>query len=410
MAYQAALLVFKPWTPGDSISDIRIDEAAIWVHLDEVPLNLCEFNLVKPLLSSAGNILCTDKPLQGSIRCSIRVKLQIRVFEPLLPGFFLDLGNSEFKWIHIRYENLFVLCSRCNRVGHKKNACFLPPYMPASFMAEQNGVCKSDVDLDHNLSNSNIGLRKTEKFRTTRVNLQSSLKPIIPPQPRRRQLNKRPLMFATPHPSPAKKQKLHSDSTHIKLAPKYPSHTPTQSTFSSANIPNGKKKIHKIIPNSLYKSTFHPSPFRNFPPVARSPLFFGIKYSNFVNGPFSSQKSYPLKQPKPPPKQSATNSPSLERGSAKQRRPIKKFQSSRLNGKGRGNFSIWDRNKCPAKKRSSTIEPPAFTLLVFRASHQQGCFPCLLPCKKRKGSLALDSQNSSFVGLVASPKAPAGYP
>ncbi|XP_021773949.1 uncharacterized protein LOC110737911 [Chenopodium quinoa] len=80
-AYQAALLVFKPWTSGNSIRDISFKKAAIWVQLNEVPLNLCEIDVVRPMLSMAGKIPCVDKPLPGSIRCLLRVKLQNNVFE-----------------------------------------------------------------------------------------------------------------------------------------------------------------------------------------------------------------------------------------------------------------------------------------------------------------------------------------
>uniref|UniRef100_A0A803LW24 Carbohydrate kinase PfkB domain-containing protein n=1 Tax=Chenopodium quinoa TaxID=63459 RepID=A0A803LW24_CHEQI len=33
--YQAAFLLFKPWKQGDSLRDIRFEDAPIWVHLDE---------------------------------------------------------------------------------------------------------------------------------------------------------------------------------------------------------------------------------------------------------------------------------------------------------------------------------------------------------------------------------------
>uniref|UniRef100_A0A803MK75 Endonuclease/exonuclease/phosphatase domain-containing protein n=1 Tax=Chenopodium quinoa TaxID=63459 RepID=A0A803MK75_CHEQI len=58
----------------------------------------------------------------------------------------------------------------CNSVGHKKNTCFRTPCMSTSFVAD-NGLCMSADHLAYNLSNSNIGLKRTEKFRTTRVNL-----------------------------------------------------------------------------------------------------------------------------------------------------------------------------------------------------------------------------------------------
>uniref|UniRef100_A0A803LW51 DUF4283 domain-containing protein n=1 Tax=Chenopodium quinoa TaxID=63459 RepID=A0A803LW51_CHEQI len=66
-AYQAALLVFKPWTSGNSIRDISFKKAAIWVQLNEVPLNLCEIDVVRPMLSMAGKIPCVDKPLPDPI-------------------------------------------------------------------------------------------------------------------------------------------------------------------------------------------------------------------------------------------------------------------------------------------------------------------------------------------------------
>lgn len=204
----------------------------------------------------AGNFLCIDEPFPGSIRCLIRVKLHIHVLEPLLSGFYLDLGRSEFIWINFRYENLFLMCSDCNRVGHKQTTCPLNLYNSAPFIVDKNGSCMSTNLPARNLSNMNIGLKRTEKFRTTKVNLMSFSKNFKPPQPQNTRPNKRSCEFAILSHSSLKKR---------KLVPE----TSTQPYVSTHNKP-----LHVPLKYQLHLGSYPPSPTNS---VAHSVLLLDLR-------------------------------------------------------------------------------------------------------------------------------------
>lgn len=58
-----------------------------------------------------------------ALRRYIRIRVKLRVEEPLPKSFDLPRPNRETKKIHIKYEKLFNFCYGCRRLGHTMQAC-----------------------------------------------------------------------------------------------------------------------------------------------------------------------------------------------------------------------------------------------------------------------------------------------
>jgi hypothetical protein len=56
----------------------------------------------------------------------LRVLVEIKVFDPLNPSFYLWHDQEESLWISLRYERLDFYCTLCGRVGHKQSTCRAP--------------------------------------------------------------------------------------------------------------------------------------------------------------------------------------------------------------------------------------------------------------------------------------------
>ena len=61
----------------------------------------------------------------------IRVKVEVKVDDPLRSGFYLDRSPQPDLWIQFKYERVAEFCYKCGRLGHLKARCLKVSHIDA---------------------------------------------------------------------------------------------------------------------------------------------------------------------------------------------------------------------------------------------------------------------------------------
>ncbi|KAL0013453.1 hypothetical protein SO802_000522 [Lithocarpus litseifolius] len=115
-------LSIRPWVPNFRPSASAVSSIAVWVRLNELPIEYYQVEALKEIGSTIGTVLRinTHTALESRGRYA-RICVQIDVEKPLITV--LLIGNFEQPVI---YEGIHRLCFSCGRIGHRKEAC---PYI-----------------------------------------------------------------------------------------------------------------------------------------------------------------------------------------------------------------------------------------------------------------------------------------
>jgi hypothetical protein len=62
-----------------------------------------------------------------TFRSFLRLLVEIKVRNPLKPGFTFRRDGGEPLWIFLKYERLDISCTSCGRIGHKLIQYMVPP-------------------------------------------------------------------------------------------------------------------------------------------------------------------------------------------------------------------------------------------------------------------------------------------
>ncbi|XP_075655113.1 uncharacterized protein At4g02000-like [Castanea sativa] len=116
------LLSIRPWEPNFRPSTTSVSSIAVWVRLNELPIECYEVEVPKEIGKSIGNVLRIDThtALESRGRYS-KLCVQVDVGKPLIMT--IIIGNIEQMVV---YEGIQKLCFCCGRIGHRKEAC---PYV-----------------------------------------------------------------------------------------------------------------------------------------------------------------------------------------------------------------------------------------------------------------------------------------
>ena len=123
-------LVLKKWDPDLTWQEVDFCSSSLWVQIHGLPtLWRTEDNLRK-IGAKAGSV--TDVDLVGDSggawRKFFRVRIDVDLSNPLLPGVYLPRPNRRDLWIGLKYEKIADLCYRCGIIGHDQKICSAMPF------------------------------------------------------------------------------------------------------------------------------------------------------------------------------------------------------------------------------------------------------------------------------------------
>ncbi|XP_023873886.2 uncharacterized protein LOC111986484 [Quercus suber] len=111
-------LSLRPWEPFFKPSTANISLIAIWIRLNELPIELYETEVLKEIGESIGKVLRIDSHTAMEARGRYaRICVQININKPLINSILI----RRFEQV-VTYEGIQRLCFSCGRVGHKVEA------------------------------------------------------------------------------------------------------------------------------------------------------------------------------------------------------------------------------------------------------------------------------------------------
>jgi hypothetical protein len=214
---------------------------------NSIAIGKCRGNLVK---------IDTTNGVDSTFRSYLRLLVEIDVSKPLHPGFLFTRMDNSTTWISMKYERLYMYCTDCSLIGHKKIFCLTP--------RANKFPSKYTISLHVNIF-SNLNSSPAKPLNQANLFIPSSTPRITPSQSC--------MTSSSPH---ANLQKAHNN-LYLPLTPSNPSllaHTtkssdtlirenPTQSILSQTPLTAAEKDTP--IEYTLNALSLFPKPIKLFP-------------------------------------------------------------------------------------------------------------------------------------------------
>ena len=109
----------RPWELNFKPSSTNVSSIAMWIRLNELPIEYYEMEVLSQIGNSVGKILRIDTYTANEARGRFtRLCVQVDVDKPLLTTILLGGIHQA-----VNYEGIHKLCFSCGRIGHRKEAC-----------------------------------------------------------------------------------------------------------------------------------------------------------------------------------------------------------------------------------------------------------------------------------------------
>ncbi|KMT09187.1 hypothetical protein BVRB_6g132900 [Beta vulgaris subsp. vulgaris] len=177
--FQGALILFTKCEPQNSFNSHSFQRIPIWIKVEGLPLLYNKLNVARRALEKLGTVLYFDSDsMREGFKDFLRAKVLIPINNPLVPGVYFNRQEGPRIWIDFRYEGVFIFCSKCGRIGHKRPRCRIPMAIAKRHFAMVledigQGIFLPIVSpfVTPLFTNKLIGLKRVERLRTTHVNL-----------------------------------------------------------------------------------------------------------------------------------------------------------------------------------------------------------------------------------------------
>ncbi|XP_030924751.1 uncharacterized protein LOC115951739 [Quercus lobata] len=112
-------LSIRPWEPNFNPAEANISSVAIWVRLNELPIEYYHVEALQLIGNVIGKVLRIDTNTANESRGRFaRLCIQVDVGKPLTTA--LLIGGKEQP---VCYEGIQRLCFSCGRIGHRRENC-----------------------------------------------------------------------------------------------------------------------------------------------------------------------------------------------------------------------------------------------------------------------------------------------
>lgn len=121
-------LSIRPWEPNYKPSTMNVSFIAVWIRLNELPIEYYDVEVLKQLGNSISKVMRIDTHRAAETRgCFTRLCVQVDVDKPLVTTILIGGLHQP-----VNYEGVHRLCFMCGRIGHHKEACPYIIWEPAS--------------------------------------------------------------------------------------------------------------------------------------------------------------------------------------------------------------------------------------------------------------------------------------
>ena len=115
-------LSLRPWEPNFKPALANVSSIAVWIRLNELPIEYYNAEALQHIGRAIGNVLRVDTFTATEARGRFaRLCMQIDVEKPLVTAVMIGKLEQE-----VSYEGIQKLCFECGRMGHRKETC---PYI-----------------------------------------------------------------------------------------------------------------------------------------------------------------------------------------------------------------------------------------------------------------------------------------
>nr|POF15884.1 uncharacterized protein CFP56_17124 [Quercus suber] len=112
-------LSIRPWEPNFQPSSTNVSSIAVWIRLNELPIEYYELEVLTQIGNAVGKILRIDTYTANEARGRFaRLCVQVDVDKPLVTTVLIGGIHQT-----VNYEGIHKLCFSCGRIGHRKEAC-----------------------------------------------------------------------------------------------------------------------------------------------------------------------------------------------------------------------------------------------------------------------------------------------
>nr|POE69034.1 uncharacterized protein CFP56_77930 [Quercus suber] len=112
-------LSIRPWEPNFKPSTTNVSSIAIWIRLNELPIEYYEVEVLKQIGNTIGKILRIDTHTAAEARGRFaRLCVQVDIDKPLVTTILIGGLHQP-----VNYEGVNRLCFSCGRIGHRKEDC-----------------------------------------------------------------------------------------------------------------------------------------------------------------------------------------------------------------------------------------------------------------------------------------------
>ncbi|CAI9106944.1 OLC1v1006195C1 [Oldenlandia corymbosa var. corymbosa] len=107
-----------------SLEQLRIEHISMGIRLYGLPVEC----LTRPIALRMVNMIREPlavhaSEIDGRKATFLRAKVEIKPYDPLPSGFYLDSWNGESIWVKYSYDRLYKYCQRCGVIGHMIKNC-----------------------------------------------------------------------------------------------------------------------------------------------------------------------------------------------------------------------------------------------------------------------------------------------